>query len=843
MKYNIKLKIISKIYSLICIALIIAIFFVPLVNINGVHISIFNFVVQGFEQGGSDIYARRLEQVLFYQLESTFKILFFLLSGYLMVPILYCIYMIGRFCNKKLYGFEIVVHIINAFFAMAIIMVSVDTIFIWHPIITIAISMFQFVGRKLIEDTRPKAAKQEKQKKKVKKESLRLYKIIVKNWLANKKKFIIFFSSSTITSMLTFICIATTGVLMGMHSEMGASMTGGLMDILKMAIVIIAIVNLFLMKSSIQFYVKSRLKDYGMLLVLGIREKALKQIIAIEYAGSLIMAIILGVLLGVPCIYGAKGLIYSYGKEIGSLGDINIVMVLISVLICLLIFSIAFLLNKDIIWGLALSGKLTVEKQSERRPVKRRKLKCVIGMAISAITIGLFAKRLFFENIYLIFIFCLGMYFIYYWGCSLVLTKIKQKEKWYYKNSLTINSYYYRYKSNIIHIFSLFILDFFILFYITVQTLSAIPSGSIASGYPYNFVSMFEKFDEKYFAELKDNYQAQISIEPMVRITVSDITKRREDPLSTMEIPQGQQIGISQTTYNKINKSKLDLKEKEIFISYQQTKAENAHPVDFSRLSVVPGIHAGLPLPYEFTQRFQTFPNDYLLKGEERNLFIGHLQGGYQENVIVFSDEQFNKLRSNTNGPKYICFVNCPQSMRESVEESLEAYTASHISQNEEQDEYGYNYDQKIKAVYNTEIYMNDEQSENILKLTVNFLAFLALVFATWFIQFIKYASDSDYVKRKGEFLRCLGMKEKEIKKTIFGELSITRIVSIGPGIVFSLIFTYVSLQVRFYTLEEMVWHLKYYIIIALAYILIECFVLFGMYKVILKMHRGTFDD
>lgn len=44
---------------------------------------------------------------------------------------------------------------------------------------------------------------------------------------------------------------------------------------------------------------------------------------------------------------------------------------------------------------------------------------------------------------------------------------------------------------------------------------------------------------------------------------------------------QGQNIGISESSYNQLTERKLGLRNKEIYISFQQDKSEKAHLLDF----------------------------------------------------------------------------------------------------------------------------------------------------------------------------------------------------------------------------------------------------------------------
>ena len=71
----------------------------------------------------------------------------------------------------------------------------------------------------------------------------------------------------------------------------------------------------------------------------------------------------------------------------------------------------------------------------------------------------------------------------------------------------------------------------------------------------------------------------------MVRVTNVDNSEKLDDARAVI-MPQGQHIGISETTYKELNKAlgkkseKMNLSAdgKEIYIIYQQDKSTKAHP-------------------------------------------------------------------------------------------------------------------------------------------------------------------------------------------------------------------------------------------------------------------------
>ena len=824
MEFEQKKRVISKIFTCLCVGILMVLYFCPFIHVGKTHITTAGFVIQSIQKG-------------------TLNFTFYFLGAYLILLAAYIFYAVAVLRGRVYGKLHLVLLSVNAFLGMTLFMVTIETgPFIWHPMLFVSLATIEFVGQKFIEDIETKTVRAKvKAEEKERRQELRnraLYKIVLKNWFWNRKNYILFFLSAVMTMLLTFVSIGTAQILFSVHSEESGTMSGGLTGILLMGIGLIAIINFFLLGTAAKAYAKSRLKDYGLFLILGMRNRMLERIILIEYLASLVVAVLLGCVIGLPCTLVVRQVIIAYQGE--ALANINGLTFAISIGLSLLIFVCAFLDNQDEMLGMALSGTLTAEKEAEPYPEKRI-IFFVWGIMATVIPVVTFPRRLYFENVYLLIAFCFGVYLLFYYGGSQVLKKIKSRGTFYHNKLLTINSFYYRYKANAKHIFSMFCLDFFVLFYLMIQVISAIVNKP-EENYPYRLVAMFEQKDEDYFKEIEQSFDADIDIREMVRITVQDISEKREVPAAIMEIPQGQQIGLSETTYNELNGSSLSLKGKEIFISYQQTANENAHPVDFSRLSEVPGIHVGLPAPYTLAIKKDVFPTDYTLAGEERNLFIGHLKGGTQENVIVFSDEYFREIRKGADGPQYIALINAPESKCDALEKELNNYAEGKKTKADASDLaatfFGYNYDRFINNVYNTRVNMTDEKSETVLRIVVNILVIVALIFTTWVVQFIKQMSSGERYKRNGELLRCLGMRKSENKKLILRELHITRGLSFIPAIIITTVFTGTTLFIRDYSVNEVAMYLKMYGVVVLIYIIVQYVILIMLYKYMLKLYK-----
>ena len=140
----------------------------------------------------------------------------------------------------------------------------------------------------------------------------------------------------------------------------------------------------------------------------------------------------------------------------------------------------------------------------------------------------------------------------------------------------------------------------------------------------------------------------------MVRVTNVDNSEKLDDARAVI-MPQGQHIGISETTYKELNKAlgkkseKMNLSAdgKEIYIIYQQDKSTKAHPLDYLNSRKEPYLHIGQPIEsYGFLDREKIYPTR-TVKGEKTDILTGAFRQGSEENLVVFSDEYFEKVQDD----------------------------------------------------------------------------------------------------------------------------------------------------------------------------------------------------
>ena len=117
-----------------------------------------------------------------------------------------------------------------------------------------------------------------------------LRKIILKNFRYNLKNYLLFFLSNTLAVSLTLVFLGLKNNL-GEHIEDEATNYIMKSDFF-MAVVMLSVVSVVLTVYAVRSYVRVRVRDYSMLMLLGIRKKMFQMIIFAEYGLGWLLSVI-----------------------------------------------------------------------------------------------------------------------------------------------------------------------------------------------------------------------------------------------------------------------------------------------------------------------------------------------------------------------------------------------------------------------------------------------------------------------------------------------------------------------------------------------------------------------
>ena len=345
-------------------------------------------------------------------------------------------------------------------------------------------------------------------------------------------------------------------------------------------------------------------------------------------------------------------------------------------------------------------------------------------------------------------------------------------------------------------------IHFCILFYFMFQVISANIAEDADKLFPYDVVCLADEKDNDIFGKIRENYDVEMVEYPAFRVSAYDGTEKRENTRVGEPI-QGQHIGISESTYHALKKKidsdyvekdlNLDADGEYIHVVYQQDQSEHAKPTAFFTPRSKPLLHIGQPcreVLVHMLHRQNVGYDYYKVRSEEIGSLIGVFRQGEKENIIVFSDEYFNKAKEFWKTTDYrsgeqiekeemripgmtihqgitrLVLFDVADEDVETIAKELEIFEQRHLDEEWEL----FRWSIKKKGVYDLSVsyhYMKDSAVKNILterfmKITMNGLAIIVFFVMNLMLVVIKMLSEMELNLKRTEFLTCMGMRKTD---------------------------------------------------------------------------------
>lgn len=633
-----------------------------------------------------------------------------------------------------------------------------------------------------------------------------LTKIIYKNFRSNLKNYILFFLSNIVAIMELF-------VFYGIRSIIKSSITDkvtaeALKTDFQIAVGIIAVITLMLMFYAMKCYIKLRIKDYSMFLVLGMKKKAVSLLLLFEYCIGCVISLIFGIGVGRILLYIIQRLLVKYYPryiQMHALGyQIYKNVCLASILIMVLVFVIL------LIWldGRSLGMLMAEDKKNEKRPASYMWIiLAVIGIVLMIVGIILYCGS-DTQYLYAHGGLLMGLILAVVFGLALFLNLLKKCKNFYYRHMLDLNQLYSRYLNHMIILVLLIVVHFFSLSYLVVQTAELLPLDQYRSQYPYDVIWITEKDNKGYAKKLASTYNGTVTEVPMIRVST---------------YYGANHIGISEKTYRKLSKSQaLNLKENQIAVRIENSDAKQEDIKDSAYWEVYSTLYAG--------KYFGKQDSDTLIDVEENEDIHFNIQSictqtivgkystdGWHENIIVFSDEYFNKQWNaislkNDNASELELFT-FPTTRREPVCQKLKQYNQKS----------SYHKMGKLQNnLYITDQYLNGQKMRALFSMSSKIFLIIASILSGFFIMSLKTLTEFPALQKRFEFFKCMGMRENQLKWNTFFEIKILGQIAESVSLVTG--FLYVGAFIHKQKLAGGISNVffKYWIILVVSYILLN---------------------
>lgn len=357
-------------------------------------------------------------------------------------------------------------------------------------------------------------------------------------------------------------------------------------------------------------------------------------------------------------------------------------------------------------------------------------------------------------------------------GCRLYLEKLRKRKNKYYKKILWLDNWYDQFFShaNISYIVSAFLIV--ILFGFNIVLVDNLPVRQ-PENYPYDIVWGANIKDKAFIEKLKEKYNVQTEFIPSIRVTSGNCAEH---------------TGISATEYKRLTGKQVHLKNDEIYVIYQWDRSEyGTIGLDFGKLK--PRLYTGCATADIWIYTARTLPGNkftrkYTIKGNDRRIITGNfktrvlstsnMNTDVFEDIIVFSDHEYDKISQKAKGSNLTVLMNVAQNY-DAVVNKIANYAAKH-SQINFFDYHDGNliYDKKPCTIEN--------QENRMLNVSAMLIDMLVLFISIIFILLEKISSDYEALEWKYLFYYRTGMPEKKRRKNIYKEITMTSKVALITG-------------------------------------------------------------
>lgn len=647
-------------------------------------------------------------------------------------------------------------------------------------------------------------------------------KIIIKNFKSNLHNYILFFISN-------ILAVAELVAFWGLNDIVTEAITdqvtaAALKYDFNIAAGLITVITIFLMIFSMKHYVQLRIKDYSTFVTLGMRKRTSYLLMLTEYTIGGVCSLIMGVFLGIGLLYGVQYWIRNLYPEFVKITDFNWKVLRNACGLSIGIMALVFVALITWMDGKDMSTLMSSSDRNEKRPVSNKWLVfALLGAGL------LVAGEKLFQGSDVMYMWAhavwpLGLILVVIFGMAWILERLRGRKRFYVRHIFQLNQLYSKFQNNLMIIVLLIVIHFFALTYLAVEISAILPLDKYRENYPYDNVWIARDDDREYAEKLVEEYDGTMEEVPMLRV----VTRYG-----------GQQIGVSASTYKELSGKTCGIQEREIWIDIEDA--------DFVKEKELKNWEEEELYEFLFVGNFDPEVNLIMLANTEggkeyeydlKKAFTQKLIGQYSldqyhENIIVFSDELFEKRWEETKADKTeataLYLFTFPTGKRTEVTEKLKKYDEKYGIKNKETK-------MMESSLYNTEEYLTGQKMRAVFSLSSKLFLMVSLLISGAFVVGLKTLSEIASFRRRYDFLNYMGMKKKIQRKNIRFETKILTMISVGASFVMGLIYAVSYIYERQAAGDDVVglefW--KYWIGIVVVYMIVVYLIqqMFGWYVI-----------
>ena len=557
--------------------------------------------------------------------------------------------------------------------------------------------------------------------------------IVWKNFKSNIKNFLAFFTSviMAVSSLFLFMYFqqATASIGKEKVSVFSHVNTSQLSTVILTFVPQVTVIAIIVVVYSVQFYIKSRLKDYGMLIMLGIREKDMKKFLALEYMMSCVFACMAGLIFGnIVTFFLGKGLRRYLGASFQDTVNMSKVYKM-TLFMCVLMIVLSLLGIAIFLEEKGVTEIINGDVKKERRFSSKWSLLCLgISVVLCALGVAIESKSIAMEKI-AEWIMCAGIIVGIGFGTGYLMERYRLSNN-YWKKLLVWNQFYHYFNKNKFMVLVQVLIGVIFLNFTFNSISMTLPLER--SNYPNDFVGA-TKIESGFLEEFQQRYGGDNIV-----FTFAWAETLMGEP----------RIGMSLSDYNRIFDCEETLEENEV-ISLRSHE-EMWSLIENEERQESDSLHLG---KYCGGKVSQTNGKHYKVKEEKTEDVLGFHIGG----IVVFNDDTFRQAIEKEKFYQNFFILNVDKTQLDEATIFVEGEAEKGVLQ---------------EAICRKNVEEN-EWRDKILMLVLTIVLDFALLFLAIFVLWLKTYAESSKMKEKYQFLSICGMKEKEQGRTLRGEIGL----------------------------------------------------------------------
>ena len=529
-----------------------------------------------------------------------------------------------------------------------------------------------------------------------------LAKMVYKNM---DKKNMLLYSFSIILSVALEMVFGTAFMV---NDKYGLNeKTGSMNWLCTMFFLAAGVMSIFFVLYSTAYYVRTKNKDYSLLLMLGSSRKFIFKFFSVEFLFIYAFSVVLGILAGglfFALLLFILGL-FQYLVAVSVADVVQVIKLVMKVNLML------FLLEYPLVLLYFCKRNLSEMRLRETKKEGRYNRTCFL--VIGGIVLIIASMRLLRESglpyRFISMSICLaGVYMVMSYGGSLVLMLLKLFKNFYYKHMVTLNEFYYQFKSNCRLLFIMLVLSFAVLYFTGGSVISQMPEDVDSPVYPYGFVGVIQD------GGMKDMAREMVGGDGI------------EIPAVKGYLYNGTAVFcISDRDYSRLTAQELRLEDTEAVWINESTMLDMEKP-------------------------------EFICLSEEKVFTVTKGQ-----NEVVFGTEQPDCLWQ---------FAVLPEPAVADYQDEVYSIFAKNGSMQKEFEQYGYCFQENGTDIFWRCAFLKDADENMAYVRIISIFAGVFCILSFFGIFALKLQGDMPFLNQKYRILYHMGMSEKSIYKTMSSE-------------------------------------------------------------------------